>query len=77
MSAHRKATMQAYKQLHVTSNTFVHPSLQVHVLTFTVYQLLSVLRPTLKSGDLDSCMNMLIDVRKFHATNPPLDRRVK
>lgn len=36
---------------------------QVHVLTFTVYQLLSVLIPTLKSGDLDSCMNMLIDVR--------------
>ncbi|KAM9334967.1 small subunit processome component 20 homolog [Symphorus nematophorus] len=35
---------------------------QVHVLTFTVYQLLSVLRPTLKSGDLDPCMNMLIDI---------------
>ncbi|XP_056223520.1 small subunit processome component 20 homolog [Seriola aureovittata] len=35
---------------------------QVHVLTFTVYQLLSVLRPTLKSGDLDLCMNMLIDI---------------
>lgn len=38
-------------------------SMQVHVLTFTVYQLLSVLSPTLKSGDLDACMNMLIDVR--------------
>ncbi|XP_059182433.1 small subunit processome component 20 homolog [Centropristis striata] len=35
---------------------------QVHVLTFTVYQLLSVLSPTMKSGDLDSCMNMLIDI---------------
>nr|XP_015811633.2 small subunit processome component 20 homolog isoform X1 [Nothobranchius furzeri] len=35
---------------------------QVHVLTFTVYQLLSVLSPTLKSGDLDPCMNMLIDI---------------
>ncbi|KAM6895649.1 small subunit processome component 20 homolog [Xenentodon cancila] len=35
---------------------------QVHVLTFTVYQLLSALSPTLKSGDLDSCMNMLIDI---------------
>ncbi|XP_061570968.1 small subunit processome component 20 homolog [Cololabis saira] len=35
---------------------------QVHVLTFTVYQLLSTLSPTLKSGDLDSCMNMLIDI---------------
>uniref|UniRef100_A0A3Q3KPS7 UTP20 small subunit processome component n=1 Tax=Mastacembelus armatus TaxID=205130 RepID=A0A3Q3KPS7_9TELE len=35
---------------------------QVHVLTFTVYQLLSVLRPTLKSGDLDPCMDMLIDI---------------
>ncbi|XP_034530006.1 small subunit processome component 20 homolog [Notolabrus celidotus] len=35
---------------------------QVHVLTFTVYQLLSVLAPTLKSGDLDPCMNMLIDI---------------
>ncbi|XP_074482513.1 small subunit processome component 20 homolog isoform X2 [Sebastes fasciatus] len=35
---------------------------QVHVLTFTVYQLLTVLIPTLKSGDLDPCMNMLIDI---------------
>ncbi|KAM8908719.1 small subunit processome component 20 homolog isoform 2-T2 [Spinachia spinachia] len=35
---------------------------QVHVLTFTVHQLLSVLSPTLKSGDLDPCMNMLIDI---------------
>ncbi|XP_011611808.2 small subunit processome component 20 homolog [Takifugu rubripes] len=35
---------------------------QVHVLTFTVYQLLSVLKPALKSGDLDSCMNMLISI---------------
>ncbi|KAM7378035.1 hypothetical protein PAMA_013096 [Pampus argenteus] len=35
---------------------------QVHVLTFTVYQLLSVLSPTLKSGDIDPCMNMLIDI---------------
>uniref|UniRef100_A0A4W6DX43 UTP20 small subunit processome component n=1 Tax=Lates calcarifer TaxID=8187 RepID=A0A4W6DX43_LATCA len=35
---------------------------QVHVLTFTVYQLLSALSPTLKSGDLDPCMNMLIDI---------------
>ncbi|XP_076008545.1 small subunit processome component 20 homolog [Genypterus blacodes] len=35
---------------------------QVHVLTFTVYQLLSVLRPNLKSGELDPCMNMLIDI---------------
>ncbi|KAG7496109.1 small subunit processome component 20-like [Solea senegalensis] len=35
---------------------------QVHVLTFTVYQLLSALSPTLKSGDLDPCMNMLISI---------------
>uniref|UniRef100_A0A671YNU0 UTP20 small subunit processome component n=1 Tax=Sparus aurata TaxID=8175 RepID=A0A671YNU0_SPAAU len=35
---------------------------QVHVLTFTVHRLLSVLSPTLKSGDLDPCMNMLIDI---------------
>ncbi|KAM6984775.1 small subunit processome component 20 homolog [Aplochiton taeniatus] len=35
---------------------------QVHVLTFTVYQLLSVLSPTLKSGDLDSSMGLLIDI---------------
>uniref|UniRef100_H3CN87 UTP20 small subunit processome component n=1 Tax=Tetraodon nigroviridis TaxID=99883 RepID=H3CN87_TETNG len=35
---------------------------QVHVLTFTVFQLLSVLRPALKSGDLDPCMNMLISI---------------
>ncbi|KAG7215928.1 hypothetical protein INR49_031524 [Caranx melampygus] len=37
-------------------------SVLVHVLTFTVYQLLSALSPTLKSGDLDLCMNMLIDI---------------
>ena len=48
----------------------VLPSIQVHVLTFTVHRLLSVLSPTLKSGDLDPCMNMLIDVRIFRATNP-------
>uniref|UniRef100_A0A3Q3Q499 Uncharacterized protein n=1 Tax=Monopterus albus TaxID=43700 RepID=A0A3Q3Q499_MONAL len=35
---------------------------QVHVLTFTVYQLLSALSPTLQSGDLDPCMDMLIDI---------------
>uniref|UniRef100_A0A3Q2XQB0 UTP20 small subunit processome component n=1 Tax=Hippocampus comes TaxID=109280 RepID=A0A3Q2XQB0_HIPCM len=35
---------------------------QVHVLTFTVYQLLSALSPTLKSGDLDPCMSMLINI---------------
>ncbi|XP_008314156.1 small subunit processome component 20 homolog [Cynoglossus semilaevis] len=35
---------------------------QVHVLTFTVYNLLSVLSPTLKPGDLDPCMNMLISI---------------
>uniref|UniRef100_A0A3Q2Q9V5 UTP20 small subunit processome component n=1 Tax=Fundulus heteroclitus TaxID=8078 RepID=A0A3Q2Q9V5_FUNHE len=35
---------------------------QVHVLTFTVYQLLSAVSPTLKSGDLDPCMNMLIGI---------------
>ncbi|XP_077957697.1 small subunit processome component 20 homolog isoform X1 [Gasterosteus aculeatus] len=35
---------------------------QVHVLTFTVHRLLTVLSPTLKSGDLDPCMNMLIDI---------------
>ncbi|XP_061662596.1 small subunit processome component 20 homolog [Syngnathoides biaculeatus] len=35
---------------------------QVHVLTFTVYQLLSALSPTLKSGDLDPCMTILIDI---------------
>ncbi|XP_047194452.1 small subunit processome component 20 homolog isoform X2 [Hippoglossus stenolepis] len=35
---------------------------QVHVLTFTVHRLLFSLSPTLKSGDLDPCMNMLIDI---------------
>lgn len=35
---------------------------QIHVLTFTVHQLLLVLTSTLKSGDLDPCMNMLISV---------------
>lgn len=41
---------------------FPPPSTQVHVLTFTVHQLLSALSPTLTSGDLDPCMNMLIGV---------------
>lgn len=45
-------------------------SIQVHVLTFTVHQLLSILVPTLKSGDLDPCMIMLIDVRMFDIKNP-------
>uniref|UniRef100_A0A8C7ULV4 UTP20 small subunit processome component n=1 Tax=Oncorhynchus mykiss TaxID=8022 RepID=A0A8C7ULV4_ONCMY len=35
---------------------------QVHVLTFTVYQLLSHLAPKLKPGDLDHCMGLLIDI---------------
>lgn len=35
---------------------------QVHVLTFTVYQLLTVLKPSLAAGDLDPCMDMLITV---------------
>lgn len=35
---------------------------QIHVLTFTVHQLLSTLSPNLHSGDLDPCMNMLIDI---------------
>lgn len=42
------------------------------MLTFTVYQLLSVLSPTLKSGDLDPCMNMLIDVRTLHHIGSPV-----
>ncbi|XP_029616907.1 small subunit processome component 20 homolog [Salmo trutta] len=35
---------------------------QVHVLTFTVYQLLSHLAAILKPGDLDHCMGLLIDI---------------
>ncbi|XDV24664.1 hypothetical protein PO909_028779 [Leuciscus waleckii] len=35
---------------------------QVHVLTFTVYYLLSVLKPSLNAGDLDPCMDMLITI---------------
>ncbi|XP_048012718.1 small subunit processome component 20 homolog isoform X1 [Megalobrama amblycephala] len=35
---------------------------QVHVLTFTVYQLLTVLKPSLAAGDLDPCMDMLITI---------------
>uniref|UniRef100_A0A3B3Y953 Uncharacterized protein n=1 Tax=Poecilia mexicana TaxID=48701 RepID=A0A3B3Y953_9TELE len=35
---------------------------QLHVLTFTVYHLLSAISPTLKSGDLDPCMSMLIGI---------------
>ncbi|XP_043092950.1 small subunit processome component 20 homolog [Puntigrus tetrazona] len=35
---------------------------QVHVLTFTVYHLLSILKPSLTGGDLDPCMDMLITI---------------
>ncbi|XP_030621601.1 small subunit processome component 20 homolog [Chanos chanos] len=35
---------------------------QVHVLTFTVYHLLSALKPSLKSGDLDPCMAILVKI---------------
>ncbi|XP_064199288.1 small subunit processome component 20 homolog [Anguilla rostrata] len=35
---------------------------QVHVLTFTVYQLLSALCPSMKSGDLDPCMDLLLEI---------------
>ncbi|KAJ8381936.1 hypothetical protein SKAU_G00027140 [Synaphobranchus kaupii] len=35
---------------------------QVHVLTFTVYQLLSALCPSLKSGELDPCMDLLLEI---------------
>ncbi|KAM4615221.1 small subunit processome component 20 homolog [Polymixia lowei] len=35
---------------------------QVHVLTYTVYHLVSALCPTLKSGDLDSSMKLLMDI---------------
>ncbi|KAA0720706.1 Small subunit processome component 20 -like protein [Triplophysa tibetana] len=35
---------------------------QVHVLTFTVYHLLSILSPSLTGGDLDPCMDLLIKI---------------
>ncbi|KAG7320342.1 hypothetical protein KOW79_016195 [Hemibagrus wyckioides] len=35
---------------------------QIHVLTFTVYHLLSILRPSLKAGDLDPCLDILIEI---------------
>ncbi|MBN3321955.1 UTP20 protein, partial [Atractosteus spatula] len=35
---------------------------QVHVLSFTVYQLLKALSGSLQSGDLDPCMNILVEI---------------
>ncbi|XP_053097705.1 small subunit processome component 20 homolog [Pangasianodon hypophthalmus] len=35
---------------------------QIHVLTFTVYHLLSILRPSLKAGELDPCLDILIEI---------------
>uniref|UniRef100_A0A4W4DWA7 UTP20 small subunit processome component n=1 Tax=Electrophorus electricus TaxID=8005 RepID=A0A4W4DWA7_ELEEL len=35
---------------------------QVHVLTFTTYHLLSILRPSLKAGDLDPCLDLLVEI---------------
>ncbi|XP_072529293.1 small subunit processome component 20 homolog [Salminus brasiliensis] len=37
---------------------------QIHVLTFTVYQLLTILKPSLTAGDLDPCMDILAEI--FH-----------
>nr|XP_015207377.1 PREDICTED: small subunit processome component 20 homolog [Lepisosteus oculatus] len=35
---------------------------QVHVLSFTVYQLLKAVSGSLQSGDLDPCMNILVEI---------------
>ncbi|KAK0145461.1 Small subunit processome component 20 [Merluccius polli] len=35
---------------------------QVHVLTYTVYQLLAALCPTLKTGQLDHCIPLLLEI---------------
>ncbi|XP_060746083.1 small subunit processome component 20 homolog [Tachysurus vachellii] len=35
---------------------------QIHVLTFTVYHLLSILRPSLKAGELDPCLDILVEI---------------
>ncbi|XP_051974584.1 small subunit processome component 20 homolog [Xyrauchen texanus] len=35
---------------------------QIHVLTFTVYHLLSILKPSMTGGDLDPCMDMLVAI---------------
>ncbi|KAI4884861.1 hypothetical protein NFI96_031248 [Prochilodus magdalenae] len=35
---------------------------QIHVLTFTVYHLLTILKPSLKAGDLDPCLDMLVEI---------------
>ncbi|KAI5094075.1 small subunit processome component 20-like [Silurus meridionalis] len=35
---------------------------QIHVLTFTVYHLLLTLKPSLKAGELDPCLDILIKI---------------
>ncbi|XP_036433359.1 small subunit processome component 20 homolog [Colossoma macropomum] len=35
---------------------------QIHVLTFTVYHLLTILKPSLQAGDLDPCLDMLVEI---------------
>uniref|UniRef100_W5LP94 UTP20 small subunit processome component n=1 Tax=Astyanax mexicanus TaxID=7994 RepID=W5LP94_ASTMX len=37
---------------------------QIHVLTYTVFQLLMILKPSLNAGDLDPCMDILTEI--FH-----------
>ncbi|MBN3303699.1 UTP20 protein, partial [Amia calva] len=49
------------KEMH----TVLVKGYQVHVLTFTVYQLLKTLSGSLKSGDLDPCMDTLVQI--FHS----------
>uniref|UniRef100_A0AAR2JK74 UTP20 small subunit processome component n=1 Tax=Pygocentrus nattereri TaxID=42514 RepID=A0AAR2JK74_PYGNA len=35
---------------------------QIHVLTFTVYHLLTILKPALQAGDLDPCLDILVEI---------------
>ncbi|XP_076861032.1 LOW QUALITY PROTEIN: small subunit processome component 20 homolog [Brachyhypopomus gauderio] len=35
---------------------------QIHVLTFTTYHLLLILRPSMKAGDLDPCLDLLVEI---------------
>ncbi|KAG7255359.1 hypothetical protein CRUP_025386, partial [Coryphaenoides rupestris] len=39
----------------------------VHVLTYTVYQLLAALGPTMKAGQIDHCISLLLEVREGHS----------
>ncbi|XP_031438174.1 small subunit processome component 20 homolog isoform X1 [Clupea harengus] len=56
-------------------NSVLTKGYQVHVLTFTVYQLLSALRSSLKGGDLDPCLDLLVEICNSELFGPVAEEK--